>query len=195
MSFTDNVAKAVYKAISDTFEGMAFVQISRLEDDVLLTDSPNQIWSRVDVKGPSKGFLVVAYTRELGERIVESLYGMLDGPCTEEVLEDSLNEIVNTVIGRCMSLLVPAGQTFELGLPETGDGWPEIGDAVVYGFSTMDGGQLLAAVDLKKLDLLGEPLEVEGFSGQSPDSDDAWGSPDAENDAWGTSDSEEDGWG
>ncbi|MBI9076749.1 MAG: chemotaxis protein CheX [Desulfatibacillum sp.] len=185
MTSSDNVAKAVFKAMSDTFEGMAFVQISRQEDQTPVTDSPDLIWSRVDVEAPAKGFLVVAYTREMGVHIVESLYGIMDEPCTKEVLEDSLNEIVNTVIGRCMSLLVPEGQTFELGLPQTGEGWPEMETATTYGFSTMDGGLLLAAADLKDLDLNEEPLVVEGYSDEPSSSDDDWGSSDTQDDGWG----------
>ncbi|SHI92739.1 Chemotaxis phosphatase CheX [Desulfatibacillum alkenivorans DSM 16219] len=197
MTSSENVTKAVFRAMSDTFEGMAFMQISRLEDESPDTTADDMIWSRVDVKAPAPGFMAIAYTREVGVRIVESLYGMLDEPCSQEMLQDSLNEIVNTVIGRCMSLLVPAGQTFELGLPKTGEGWPDFEGAEIHGFSTMDGGQLLAFTDLGDLDLLDGPLEVEGFGGKSSDGDE-WGDSGDSDDAWGASgsqDSSDDGWG
>jgi hypothetical protein len=130
--FTEHVRQA----LSDTFEGMAFLELVHDDTPVSPAGTPGLLWGKVPVHAPTKAAFAVLCPHDLVRTIAESLF-------LEEVdeakLHDALGEIVNTVAGKTLSLSVPANVVFSLGVPETGEGVPVMDNPTVYSCSTDEG--------------------------------------------------------
>ncbi len=156
MTTPENILEAVSNAMSETFEGMIFMQTMLQDEEAETESNPDQLWSKVDVTAPGMGVLVMACSQNLAGEIVESLFGPSDDAYSDEMMLDALSEIVNTIVGRCMAALIPEGRAFELGLPQTGRGWPDIEGLAAHVYATDLGEQILVGIDL---------LEVENNAG------------------------------
>lgn len=105
--------QALNEAVAGTLEEMFFSEAS--PSDLL--------WAKVRVVEPLEGAVTLAFPRLLAEEMAASLMGG-EGQVPERVLLDALAELVNTVAGKFMSLLVSEDTAFKLSVPETGSGWP-----------------------------------------------------------------------
>ena len=145
----DNLKDIVYQAMTETFEGMAFLELSPDEEALSATSCPLSLWARVPALSPLKGEVTIILPESVANEITASLYSIFDGPIPPDKLKDTMGEIANTVAGKLISLLIPVDETFKLGMPDTGTGFPSIEGTDIYSFFTDDERRLGIAVILK----------------------------------------------
>ncbi len=140
-----SICKTVLKAVSETFETMIFTQVAPLgpagnelpaDDKGAFAAIPEQsapgslqknYWTAIPILSPLKGSMLMEIPDPLAIELTKNLYGWVDdSQITEKVKQDALTELINTISGRLMRLLLPEDQTFELGLPELKDGPREL---------------------------------------------------------------------
>jgi len=127
-------------AATETLEGMAFVEVAPCPDGALPEDgdslpdgcAPGAAgtawrWSRLEVKAPLQGEILLVYPVGLATKLARTLYAGEAMPPDAE--SDVMGEILNALGGRCVAAQVGADATFTLGLPRSGDGWPADADA------------------------------------------------------------------
>ena len=129
-----DLTRALEDAVGRTLEGMLFMEaLPAYEEKVDKT--ADLFWATLKVKAPMEGHLTFVVPRSLLTTIVDGFYGeagteaaFLEGSsiqATDQIMLDTLAELLNTVAGRTLNLIVPANNVFELGLPFTGKGYPE----------------------------------------------------------------------
>ena len=119
------VRQGMLDAVSATLEEMFFLEVAE----------PDFRWARVRVEEPFIGAVTLAFPLPLVRDVASGLIpGVDDIP--EQMLADTLAEMVNTVAGRLMNSVVAKDTTFQLSVPETGIGWPEpqSKEAVIHPF-------------------------------------------------------------
>lgn len=115
-------------AMSATFEGMAFSEVTRLAADEgdagVLLEGPIA-WARIEVRMPAAGTLMLVVEEPVARRLEQMVTGCESGE--EAGRLDALAECLNALAGRWARALVPASQAIELGLPKAGQGslWRE----------------------------------------------------------------------
>lgn len=108
------VKDLMLEAVRTTMEEMFFLEVGE----------PNFQWARVAVEKPFEGAVTLAFPTPLIQDVASGLMPEESNP-SEQMLQDMLAELVNTVAGRLMSSVVSKETTFTLRVPETGSGWPE----------------------------------------------------------------------
>lgn len=138
-----SICERVLEAVSETFETMIFTQVFPFQTarnerrtmeeeggvsgiDSAGTESGEPLsksyWTFIPVLSPVQGAMFMEIPSALAAEITKNLYGWMDeSEMTEKVEQDALTELINTIAGRLMSLLLPEDRTFELGLPEIVD--------------------------------------------------------------------------
>lgn len=108
------VKKEMLEAVQVTMEEMFFLEVGE----------PKFQWARVNVEQPFTGAVTLAFPQPLIEDVAS---GLMPGEAefSDQLLQDTLAELVNTVAGRLVSAVVSEDVTFRLSIPETGAGWPE----------------------------------------------------------------------
>jgi hypothetical protein len=141
--------QAVVDAISSTMEDMAFEQIERISeadaralmDAPCLRNDPNdrhimelseglqylsqsieQIWAALSLIDPIQGEITIEVPRQYAAQMTEELFGPADEQYSEDLLRDTLAEVLNTMAGLFVKALIPSYQEYSLGLPATGCG-------------------------------------------------------------------------
>jgi hypothetical protein len=111
-----NVNNDLKSALQATLEEMFFLEVAE----------PKFFWARVMVREPFSGAVTLVFPRPLLETVAAGL--MPDQEALDErTLGDILAELVNTVAGRLVSLVVDESTTFKLDVPDVGTGWPQSG--------------------------------------------------------------------
>ncbi|XPV76878.1 MAG: hypothetical protein ACNI27_02850 [Desulfovibrio sp.] len=134
-----DLTRALEDAVGRTLEGMLFMEAVPAYEETL-DQSTDLFWASLAVKAPMKGKLTFVVPRSLLVNIVDGFYGeagteaaFLEGSnvqATDQIMLDTLAELLNTIAGRTLNLIVPANNVFELGLPATGLGYPDGPDGV-----------------------------------------------------------------
>lgn len=108
------VKEKMLDAVTVTMEEMFFLEVGK----------PRFQWARVRVEAPFEGAVTLAFPQPLIEDVAS---GLMPGQeaFSDQMLQDTLAELVNTVAGRLVSSVVSEELTFTLSVPETGAGWPE----------------------------------------------------------------------
>lgn len=145
----ENLKDIVYDAMSGTFEGLAFLELSPDEESLSDENCPSSLWARVDSLSPLQGHITVILPESLANEITASLFSISDGQIPPDKLRDSLGEIANTVAGRLMALLVSKDDSFKLSMPDFGKGFPSLSNTKVFSFLTDDERRLGIAIELK----------------------------------------------
>jgi hypothetical protein len=137
---THEIKQAVFAAVSQTFEAMIFTQIvpSDLPDigptssesieanaepsdaDLIESafDQPIFYQSEINLIEPRSALFSMIFPTDLAISITKNLYGwMEESDPPENMIQDSLAEIINTVAGKLMTILLDNQSTFTLGLP------------------------------------------------------------------------------
>lgn len=114
--------QAMFDAVSQTFENMAFVEVTEQPQD-----SPNKLgetapWVSMLIHDPFQGEIRLALTASLLRELTANMFGLETEEITQSQQEDIIAEILNTLTGLFMSALLPDDQTYQLGLPEHGTG-------------------------------------------------------------------------
>lgn len=144
------VNHCIGQAITETLEGMAFIVVSPDSQPASVSDKDKKdwFWAQVEVIAPLQGKFTMAFSRAIAEEILCSLFPELETsrPRADDKLADVMKEIVNIMAGRFLNQLVSEELSFSLGLPEFGNGWPQLGQNRLYRFVTDDGKPLIASV-------------------------------------------------
>lgn len=86
------------------------------------TAQQERIWSNCPLIRPLKGNIVILLENEQAQQISESLFGFIEEERSEEIINDAISEVLNTITGCFMKKLIPPDQKFEIGFPKTGRG-------------------------------------------------------------------------
>lgn len=135
------------EAISGTIEEMVFHAV-----DEVLEECPEQsdeeVWAFLPLLEPLEGELFFIIPNEFARSLTETIYAVEDESLvTDEMVNDLVAELVNTIGGKFMASLLPPDKTFKLGLPKTGRGeYPEMDVEAVRIACKIDDHDLCAVV-------------------------------------------------
>lgn len=101
------------EAVTNTMEAMTFTAVDPAE-----TPPPAGLVCRIPVQEPFVGELQLALPWELAQELATAAFGT--EPDDPVLVQDALGEILNTIAGQFLCLLVKGEQDFRLGLPENG---------------------------------------------------------------------------
>ncbi len=107
---------AMLHAVAETMENLAFMEALPIEEEG--APDPAAMTAALLFHEPYQGEIRIALPRRLLAEIAENLSGPGESELAEPLLKDVLAEILNTVAGRFLDELLPADQTFRIGLPE-----------------------------------------------------------------------------
>ena len=112
----DILQAGMFKAIAETLENMAFMEVEHTEE----TPSPEEESMGVSllIHDPVQWELTLLMPKQMVLDIASAVYAMGEEDITEELKQDLLAEILNTVAGRFFSEILLPNETFTLGLPE-----------------------------------------------------------------------------
>lgn len=120
-----NPEQVFYTALSETFEGLIFEEV--VLESVTAADlsvyHEECWWVKIELFEPLHCEIMLIVRKDLMVQYTEAIFGMLEDemPSEPQVL-DNLGELMNTVCGRIMALVLPPQTKFRLGLPELGSG-------------------------------------------------------------------------
>lgn len=140
----------VYKAIEETFEGLAFLELTPDNETARPCTSdgaPGWRWASVEILAPIASIVTLVLPESLVLEIGSSLYG--GDNVSEKQVKDVIGEMANTLAGKLMSSLYP-GDVFTLGMPQTGKGEQVNRKLPYYGFLTDDDRRLAVLTDLRR---------------------------------------------
>jgi len=106
--------------VSEVLENMAFMEILLSNESINPTDIQDLTWSSLPVNDPVLGEFKLLMPRSLNLKISGAVFGLPEKKLTDQLLEDTLAEILNTIVGRFFNKVLPGEQAFRLGLPEAG---------------------------------------------------------------------------
>lgn len=113
----EQVHDVLLTAVAETMEGIAFLEVTPAPGDEW--DFSGFQWAAIGVHAPVEGRIELGLPDELADEIVMTLYMGDDDPSLMEKRRgDILNEMLNTIAGRMMTLLVDPDESLKLGLPE-----------------------------------------------------------------------------
>jgi len=116
-------------AVAGCLENMAFMEVFPAEPDA--TEPEDPVWDSLLVLEPTQGEFRLAMSRALLEEIGANIYGF-DTEITAQQSADLLAELLNTIVGRFMSGILPM-EPFKLGIPEKGTtGWPPVDPSAIH---------------------------------------------------------------
>jgi CheY-specific phosphatase CheX len=126
------IIEAILEALGETMESLIFTEVEPVDPLGGGEEIDDPIWSSIDIIKPFSGKLTLVMPRELIMEITGDLFGPdLEGPPAGSLIKDTLAEMLNTIAGKLMSSLIGLDQPLELGLPETGEGPVDAGQAMV----------------------------------------------------------------
>jgi len=154
-----DVCEAINNAVSQTLEELAFAEVNVCGPDESFALTDEWLWSSIEIKMPMEGLLTLCMPVDIVREVRDNIFGPPDEDETEEpedeavadaegyidnALWDTLGELVNTIGDRVMKNVTPADESFDLGLPLLGRGFPHIGDAFACIFELNDRNFVLA---------------------------------------------------
>jgi len=114
----DEMSEELTDAVSEAFENMFFADIENCLDLESIEVKNDSFLISVDTITPFKGNVGLVIEKEYSEEIVMEMTGGDVPEVTEEMVNDALSEIGNTIVGRFLSRVVPENEEFSLGFPE-----------------------------------------------------------------------------
>lgn len=118
---SEKVIQSVTKALSDTFEGLAFAQVF---DHTKLSEAPDLahlLASYIVLPDPVNLRVLLALSKAHLEECLDAAAGGVD-EFNDEMLRDFLMEVVNTVAGHINTILAPGLDSMTIGLPQWVEG-------------------------------------------------------------------------
>ncbi len=127
MRETNKIQTALVAAVQTAFEAMAFEEVRNLtesefsEEDMLASNqNEKQLEVSLEASQPLTGKIKIVMHFNSTKTLTEGIYGIESNDVTEEMIHDSLSEIVNTLTGCFMRELFSDGSEYNLGSPELG---------------------------------------------------------------------------
>ncbi len=139
--------KAMLDAVRQTLENMAFVEVTEQPEELELKIPDEASWVSILIHDPVQGEIRLAMPQILLQEMTANMFGIETEEATESQQQDIIAEILNTLAGLFMTNLLPDDKTYQLGLPEHGDGpLPENEDnAIVWNLQIENSPLLLVA--------------------------------------------------
>lgn len=142
------ISPLLEKAISATFEGMAFLELAPAPSRPPLEQSGPWIWAAVRTAAPFTGKIAFYCPLSAAEEITLSMYGSVEGGDLKQTVKDSVGEVANTLAGRLISDLIPPQAAMTLMIPEVGEGLDGLVDESTYYFVTDELVPIAVVVEL-----------------------------------------------
>jgi hypothetical protein len=113
---SDSLQKSLVKAVSATMENIAFEELEVLPDPVTI---PGEIVSfSLQVVAPYLLLARIEIPKKLATRLTRTIYRDAEKEITDVLLDDTVGELLNTIIGTMMGDLTLGERIFEMGLPQ-----------------------------------------------------------------------------
>ncbi|MDP3478726.1 MAG: chemotaxis protein CheX [Desulfoprunum sp.] len=136
--------KALVAAVLETFENLAFMEPEFSPDKEFVAEVT--FCCSLAIRTPLQCSIQIAMDEDLGKLITATIWSRQKDSVDEQMCRDALAELLNTIAGRFMKAVLPADQTFQLGLPEISEGCCAAGsDCKVFDFS-LNGGMFRIAL-------------------------------------------------
>jgi CheY-specific phosphatase CheX len=148
----ENFAQAVQAAVVETFENMTFMEaLPRPQaDQAPALPAPQGMF--IPVTEPVKGLFWLFLPEKLLAAIAENVYVMETEEINQQIMQDTLAELLNTIAGKIMQEALPADQLFSLGFPRPAEAMPVQSDEIVSKyFFEMEGTLFFVAFSGEKL--------------------------------------------
>lgn len=129
---SDSVINALTKALSDTFEGLAFAQVFEHTKLSETPDLEDRMASYITLPDPVNLRVLLALSKDHLKECLDAATGGID-EVTDAMLRDFLMEVVNTCAGHVNTLLAPGVDSMTIGLPQ----WVE-GDELITRMTPSD---------------------------------------------------------
>ncbi len=118
-------------AVRNTFEAIAFAEVlpvAEIENaEIARCLEKEAVWAQLPLGAPLGGEARLQLTRTHAEALVRTVAWGNQEEVPEERLLDAVAELLNTLAGNMLCLLLPQEESFTLGLPKTGIGsMPEL---------------------------------------------------------------------
>lgn len=110
--------------IIDVLSEMAFIQVEEVESDIPLSSAydkvDNPLYAYIKVKSHCSLFILIS-SKTIIEEVARNIFALdFDEVIEENLLNDTLAEMLNTISGKFMKEITPEDQIYELGLPVIG---------------------------------------------------------------------------
>jgi len=140
----ERMSSAMRKAVFETIENMAFLEV-RESHAVPVPGRGDVLRASLLMHDPVQGEFRLLMPRDLLLGIAEVLFAISRDELTEQLANDALLEILNTVAGQFLNELIP-GEIYRLGLPEivTGQDKPLGNCEAVWHFRVEESGFSIA---------------------------------------------------
>ncbi len=109
-------------AVARTIEEMTFQPIDEIiEEQPEPTTYTNTIWAILPLNKPLEGEMLIEFPLEYAKNFTINMYSLEDdNEVKDEMINDLVAELANTIGGRFLGEFVPPDQDFSLGIPKTG---------------------------------------------------------------------------
>jgi hypothetical protein len=121
---TVSAAEALSAVVVETLEKQAFLEPCPAPAGRELAEGEEHLWSRVELEDPPGGEILLVMPAALVRAIAGLACGGSDAPGEEELLGDTVGELLNTMAGGFMERMVPGNRAFTIGFPVSGRGIP-----------------------------------------------------------------------
>ena len=116
MKENDPLKKSLIKAVVAAMENIAFEEPEVLSESVDITGET--ITFSLQVVSPYLLQTRIVVPKELVMKLVKTIYRDDEKEITDNLLDDTVGELLNTIIGTMMGDLTVGKRIFEMGLPE-----------------------------------------------------------------------------
>jgi CheY-specific phosphatase CheX len=118
----DKTYQAMLDAVRMTFENMAFLEVTEQSPEVLLEMPLESVWVSILIHDPIQLELRLVLAQSLLSEMTADMFSIELEEIAETQRLDIVAELLNTLAGLFMTNLLPDDQTYQLGLPEHGEG-------------------------------------------------------------------------
>jgi hypothetical protein len=112
----DPLGEALIKAVSTAMENIAFEEPEVVSEPVEIKEKP--ISFSLQVVSPYLLQTRIVMPKELAIKLTKTIYRDDEKEITDTLLDDTVGEFLNTIIGTMMGDLTMGERIFEMGLPE-----------------------------------------------------------------------------
>lgn len=109
--------RIIVPLVSDIVENTAFTEVMAV--DVAPSYDQNARGASLLVHDPVQGEFQLIMEHSLLKYLAGIVYGPVSGGLNEQGEGDFLDELLNTIAGRFLSVILPADKSFTLGIPES----------------------------------------------------------------------------
>ena len=114
--------QAMKQAVSTTLENMVFMEAMEHYDQDYEIPLEDLTWTSLLIQDPVQGELRLAMTGSFLKKLTAMVFAVDEDEVSSAQMEDTLHELLNTIAGLFMTNLLADNQTYQLGLPEQGEG-------------------------------------------------------------------------